>query len=313
MTTPTTGATAAAKPAHSIRRRRTRRRRRRARARDVVPLIGDLLRVPLHAAMVVDDDVPGGLDEIRPQARVALRCCDRLLRGRPDPVPPRARCGDRRGEPAASAPPGPARQGRRARPRGRAEGAVGADHGHPEAHDGGRRVDPHPAPDKGLRRPPFQPPRTHSGASRGRTSSSPRRSANSTKLLDELLAATAPALITRMVIGTGHAAQLLITAGQNFDRLHSTGKRTPPCTGADIAPAVAAGDAGGGSLIWRDRGCRACSCGPTARRRWRVWRCCRGEELGVAELGGHPLRWSRDVPGGCGARVVRRQVTTHVR
>jgi transposase len=41
------------------------------------------------------------------------------------------------------------------------------------------------------------------------------------KLLNELVTATAPTLITRMAIGTGHAAQLLITAGQNIDRLHS--------------------------------------------------------------------------------------------
>jgi transposase len=39
--------------------------------------------------------------------------------------------------------------------------------------------------------------------------------------LAELVARTAPTLISKLAIGTGHAAQLLITAGQNIDRLHS--------------------------------------------------------------------------------------------
>jgi transposase len=39
--------------------------------------------------------------------------------------------------------------------------------------------------------------------------------------LDILVAAAAPTLISRLGIGTGHASQLLVTAGQNIDRLHS--------------------------------------------------------------------------------------------
>jgi len=39
--------------------------------------------------------------------------------------------------------------------------------------------------------------------------------------LKELVAATAPTLISRTGISTGHAAQFLITAGENIDRLHS--------------------------------------------------------------------------------------------
>lgn len=40
-------------------------------------------------------------------------------------------------------------------------------------------------------------------------------------MLQELVARTAPTLVSKLAIGTGHAAQLLITAGQNIDRLHS--------------------------------------------------------------------------------------------
>ena len=39
--------------------------------------------------------------------------------------------------------------------------------------------------------------------------------------LDRLVARTAPTLISRVGIGTGHAAQLLVCAGQNVDRLGS--------------------------------------------------------------------------------------------
>jgi len=39
--------------------------------------------------------------------------------------------------------------------------------------------------------------------------------------LASLVQSTAPTLLTRVGIGNGHAAQLLITAGQNIDRLHS--------------------------------------------------------------------------------------------
>ena len=39
--------------------------------------------------------------------------------------------------------------------------------------------------------------------------------------LDRLVARTAPTLVSRVGIGTGHAAQLLVTAGQNVDRLGS--------------------------------------------------------------------------------------------
>jgi transposase len=39
--------------------------------------------------------------------------------------------------------------------------------------------------------------------------------------LTSLVQSTAPTLLTRVGIGNGHAAQLLITAGQNIDRLHS--------------------------------------------------------------------------------------------
>lgn len=40
-------------------------------------------------------------------------------------------------------------------------------------------------------------------------------------VLQELVAQTTPTLVSKLAIGTGHAAQLLITAGQNIDRLHS--------------------------------------------------------------------------------------------
>jgi len=39
--------------------------------------------------------------------------------------------------------------------------------------------------------------------------------------LDVLVKQAAPTLISKLGIGTGHAAQLLITAGQNIDRIHS--------------------------------------------------------------------------------------------
>lgn len=39
--------------------------------------------------------------------------------------------------------------------------------------------------------------------------------------LEKLVATTAPTLVSRLGIGTGHGAQLLITAGQNIDRLGS--------------------------------------------------------------------------------------------
>ena len=39
--------------------------------------------------------------------------------------------------------------------------------------------------------------------------------------MDQLVAATAPSLISKIGIGTAHAAQLLITAGQNADRFTS--------------------------------------------------------------------------------------------
>ncbi len=40
-------------------------------------------------------------------------------------------------------------------------------------------------------------------------------------LLKQLVTRTAPTLTSKLAIGPGHAAQLLITAGQNIDRLHS--------------------------------------------------------------------------------------------
>lgn len=40
-------------------------------------------------------------------------------------------------------------------------------------------------------------------------------------VLQDLVARTTPTLVSKLAIGTGHAAQLLITAGQNIDRLHS--------------------------------------------------------------------------------------------
>lgn len=39
--------------------------------------------------------------------------------------------------------------------------------------------------------------------------------------LKQLVSSTAPTLTSKLAIGPGHAAQLLITAGQNIDRLHS--------------------------------------------------------------------------------------------
>lgn len=52
--------------------------------------------------------------------------------------------------------------------------------------------------------------------------------------LDTLVAATAPTLITRLGIGTGHAGQLLVTAGQNIDRLHSEAAFARLCGAAPI-------------------------------------------------------------------------------
>lgn len=40
-------------------------------------------------------------------------------------------------------------------------------------------------------------------------------------LLKQLVTRTAPTLTSKLAIGPGHAAQLLVTAGQNIDRLHS--------------------------------------------------------------------------------------------
>jgi transposase len=52
--------------------------------------------------------------------------------------------------------------------------------------------------------------------------------------LDELVAAAAPSLVSRVGIGTGHAAQFLITAGQNITRLRSEASFARLCGVAPI-------------------------------------------------------------------------------
>jgi transposase len=52
--------------------------------------------------------------------------------------------------------------------------------------------------------------------------------------LGGLVATCAPTLLSRVGIGTQHAAQLLVTAGQNFDRLHSEAAFARLCGAAPI-------------------------------------------------------------------------------
>jgi transposase len=52
--------------------------------------------------------------------------------------------------------------------------------------------------------------------------------------LDELVSAAAPTLVSRVGIGTGHAAQFLITAGQNVERLRSEASFARLCGVAPI-------------------------------------------------------------------------------
>ncbi len=49
-----------------------------------------------------------------------------------------------------------------------------------------------------------------------------------------LVSATAPTLVSRLGIGTGHAAQFLVTAGQNVDRLRSEAAFARLCGAAPI-------------------------------------------------------------------------------
>lgn len=53
-------------------------------------------------------------------------------------------------------------------------------------------------------------------------------------ILKDLVAETSPTLVSKLAIGTGHAAQLLITAGQNIDRLHSEAAYAQLCGVAPI-------------------------------------------------------------------------------
>ena len=52
--------------------------------------------------------------------------------------------------------------------------------------------------------------------------------------LEELVSVTAPTLVSRVGIGTGHAAQFLITAGRNIDRLRSEASFARLCGAAPI-------------------------------------------------------------------------------
>ena len=52
--------------------------------------------------------------------------------------------------------------------------------------------------------------------------------------LQQLVSATAPTLVSRLGIGTGHAAQFLVTAGQNIDRINSEAAFARLCGAAPI-------------------------------------------------------------------------------
>lgn len=52
--------------------------------------------------------------------------------------------------------------------------------------------------------------------------------------LDRLVARTAPTFVSRVGIGTGHASQLLVSAGQNVDRLGSEANLARLCGVAPI-------------------------------------------------------------------------------
>ena len=91
-------------------------------------------------------------------------------------------------------------------------------------------------PSAGSSAPRRRPPSSRCARPRSGSKRSTTRSAALDRELEQLVAAAAPRTIQLLGISTGHAGQLLVTAGQNIERLHGESSFAMLC-GASPIPA----------------------------------------------------------------------------